>query len=235
MSRRINRLLRRQVWWHKLLGRHLKPGNLVIERYGSDYGGWNVPVDLIQQDWVIYTFGVGEDVSFDVSLIEKHGCTVHAFDPTPKAVAFAESLDMPNFHFCPVGIWSSDTTIKFYEPAEPHFASYSALNLHGKSAFVEAQVRTLKSLSLELGHDRIDLMKIDIEGAEQEVIPNMIADGILPTVFCVEYDQPFESFRMMSWRCFWASLRLNRELLNAGYQLISKNGWTATYVLSARC
>ena len=213
------------------MSRHLVPVKHTIQRYGSDYGGWNVPVDLIRRDWVIYNFGVGEDISFDIALMERHQCVVHAFDPTPKAIAFAEKQDFGNFRFYPFGIWNCDAKIKFYHPAEPHFASYSAINMHGKLDFIEAEVKSIRSLSHELGHKKIDLLKLDVEGAEQVVIPNMIADGILPTVFCVEYDQPFESFRMMTWRCFWRSLLLNRALLDAGYQLISKNGWTATYLL----
>lgn len=212
------------------MSRYIAPGDHSIERYGSDYGGWHVPVNLIRRDWVVYDFGVGEDISFDIALMERHHCAIHAFDPTPKAIAFAEKQDMPNFHFHPVGVWSCDTVIKFYEPAEPHFASYSALNLYGASNFLEAEVRTIKSLASDLGHDRIDLLKMDVEGAEQRAIPSMIADGVRPTVFCVEYDQPYENFRLATWRCFWTSLRLNRLLLDAGYQLIAKSGWTATYL-----
>ena len=125
--------------------------------------------------------------------------------------------------------------IRLYDPAEPHHVSYSALNLHRKSTYIEAQVKTLRTLSEELGHDRIDLIKMDVEGAEQVVIPNMIAENILPTVFCVEYDQPLQNFSLMTWRCFWMSLRLNADLLNSGYKLVSKNGWTATYLRTARC
>ena len=216
------------------MSRHLVPVDHNIKRYGSEYGGWNVPVDLIQRDWVVYNFGVGEDISFDIELMEKHNCTIHAFDPTPKAIALAKRLNFPGFCFHPVGVWYCDAVIKFYVPAEPHYASYSALNLHGKSEFIEAEVKTVRSLASELGHEQIDLIKMDVEGAEQLVIPNMIADGIRPTVFCVEYDQPFEDFKMMTWRCFRSSLRLNRALLDAGYQLISKNGWTATYLFEPR-
>lgn len=215
------------------MSRHLVPVDHRIERYGSDYGGWNVPVDLIQRDWVVYDFGIGEDISFDVALIERHQCTIHAFDPTPKAIAFAQVQTLRNFHFHPIGVWNRDTQIRFYEPAEPHYASYSAINMHGKSKFIEAEVKTIKSVAQALGHKQIDLVKIDVEGAEQLVIPNMIADGIRPTVFCVEYDQPYDGFTSMALRCFWASLRLNRALQNFGYELIAKSGWTATYLYSS--
>jgi len=36
---------------------------------------------------VVYSLGIGEDISFDLALIEKYGARVHAFDPTPKVNA----------------------------------------------------------------------------------------------------------------------------------------------------
>ena len=36
--------------------------------------------------------GVGEDASFDLGIIERFGCSVFAFDPTPRAIAFAEPI-----------------------------------------------------------------------------------------------------------------------------------------------
>ena len=228
--RSLSRYTRRNVWWHRLMSRHLASADYRIERYGSVYGGWHVPVELIRADWIIYTFGLGEDASFDLALIDKHGCRVQAFDPTPKAIAYAATIQSPNFIFRPMGAWHCDASIKFHLPARPEYASYSALNIYDSDDYVDAEVRSIRSLAEELGHSKIDLLKLDIEGAEQLVIPNMLADGIKPTVFCVEYDQPYQPLSLMSWRCFRASLRLNGDLLRAGYQLVSKSGWNATYL-----
>jgi hypothetical protein len=38
------------------------------------------------------------------------------------------------------------------------------------------------------GHDHIDLLKLDIEGAEIKVINKMLDDGILPKYLCIEFD-----------------------------------------------
>lgn len=56
----------------------------VKERFGSDYGGWDVVTTSIDNHSIVYSFGVGEDASFDTALIEKFNLTIHAFDPTPK-------------------------------------------------------------------------------------------------------------------------------------------------------
>ena len=52
---------------------------------GSDYGGWITPMHLLNSTSICYCAGVGEDITFDLGLIERFGCHVFAFDPTPRA------------------------------------------------------------------------------------------------------------------------------------------------------
>ena len=210
------------------------PVDYSIVRYGNDYGGWNLPRELIKPDWLVYDFGLGEDISFDIAMLEQHRCAIHAFDPTPAAIAFVENVNLPRFHFHPVGVWDDDTSIKFWHPRSPDDDSYSALNLHSAAEYTEGEVKTIRSLARDLGHERIDLIKMDIEGAEQLVIPNLIAEGIRPTLLCIEYDQAYNVVSLLSLRTLMTSLRLHRQVLKAGYRLINKSGWNATYLLSAQ-
>jgi len=229
---RLNRLTRREYWFDKLMKRHCVPTYHTIEKLGVGYGGWHVPTDMIQADWVVYSFGIGEDITFDVDMMERFGCIVHGFDPTPRAVAYIdrEGETYPNFVFHSLGVWSEDTTIRFYNPRKEHFASYSILNLRHQDDYIEAEVKTIRSLMTQLGHDKVDLIKMDIEGAEQAVLPNLIADGVRPTVLCVEYDQPVETFSRLAWQCFTRALSLTRALKVVGYQLVVVDGWTTTYI-----
>src|SRR5262245_55558008 len=52
-------------------------------RLGSIYGGWWVRPERVRQDSIVYSFGIGRDITYDLGLIERFGVTVHAFDPTP--------------------------------------------------------------------------------------------------------------------------------------------------------
>jgi FkbM family methyltransferase len=153
-------------------------------RLGSDYGGWHVPPELLTPDSVVYSAGVGEDVSFDLALIGRVGCQVWAFDPTPRAIEFAARLDEPSFHFRPYALWSSDTTLPFYVPADERHVSHSLVNLGRTEQSIEVRCRSVQSLMRELGHDRVDLLKLDIEGAEYEVLGSL-GDG-RPRIVCVE-------------------------------------------------
>lgn len=59
-----------------------------LKRYGTHYGGFLLPSDLngIDRESIIYCFGAGEDISFDVELATTYKCNVHVFDPTPRAI-----------------------------------------------------------------------------------------------------------------------------------------------------
>lgn len=199
---------------------------LPLERLGSDYGGWFVPPALISAASVCYCVGVGEDITFDLALMRRFGCAVHAFDPTPRAArhvaAQAGSLD--RYHFQPVGLWSEDAEVKFYVPRNRQHVSHSIVNLQGTDEFFLGHCRRLSGLMAELGHARLDLLKLDVEGAEYEVLRSMLADGVLPTVLCVEFDQP------MPFRLTRAAVR---DLRRAGYQTCCIDGWNFTFVLSA--
>jgi len=157
-------------------------------RLGSAYGGYTVPVDLIRPDWVCYSAGLGEDVSFEVELARRCGCTVHAFDPTPRAIEHVRPLAEANRHlvFHPWGLWRTDSTQRFYAPRNESHASYSIVNLQGSDEFIRADCRSVPSVLRELGHDRLDLLKLDIEGAEYEVLASLVEGGIQPSVLCVD-------------------------------------------------
>ena len=213
--------LRRARRW--ATGRVRQRPDLGLQKIGTAYGGWIVPTRLLGPSSRCYCGGVGEDASFDLGLIERFGCEVFAFDPTPRAIAFAEPIAQrePRFRFMPVGLWSSDTTLKFYQPKDPSHVSHSVVNLQRTSEFFEAPSRTVKSLMAELGHTSIDLLKLDIEGAEHAVLASILDAGILPAVLCFEIDQPVGPVR------FWSTIR---RVLGHGYDLVAVDGWNFTFV-----
>ena len=43
---------------------------------------WARPLDASS---VVYSFGIGEDLSFEIGLAARYGVTIHLFDPSPKA------------------------------------------------------------------------------------------------------------------------------------------------------
>ena len=194
-----------------------------LVRLGSGYGGWIVPSSAVQADAVCYCVGVGEDISFDLALMERFGCAVHAFDPTPRAIDFVRqnASDVPRFHFHPVGVWERDEQLRFYAPSNPAHVSHSVMNLQQTDAFFEAPCRSLESLMKQLGHARIDLLKLDIEGAEHRVIAAMLEHGVTVKVLCVEFDEATMELTAQSRQRIVATAD---ALASHGYLLVAQEG-----------
>jgi FkbM family methyltransferase len=155
---------------------------------GSDYGGWCICPDLIDDRSVIYSFGVGEDISFDLALIERFGATVHAFDPTPKAIRWVKGRSLPpQFRFFELGIAGHDGVATFALP-RPDYVSYafSSESPDGERV-IQASVNRLATIMRRLGHSHIDVLKMDVEGAEYTVIDDLAQSGIPIGQLLVEF------------------------------------------------
>jgi FkbM family methyltransferase len=160
-----------------------------LVRLGTEYGGYVVPGDLPQSDWICYSGGIGEDASFELELIDRYGCEVVGFDPTPRSIRYMEQVaaDGTRFRFMPVGLWSIDTEQRFYAPANPEHVSHSITTARDAGEYFVAQCRSVPSLMAELGHERVDLLKLDIEGAEYEVLDSVLESDLRVKVLLVDF------------------------------------------------
>jgi FkbM family methyltransferase len=222
----------RKKLWHQIMKYYTSPTTTKLERLGTEYGGYYVPVDRVESDWVCYCAGVGEDIAFDLGLIERFGCHVYAFDPTPRAVQFVKdhAVDVSKYHFYPYGVWAEDTTLRFYAPQDPSHVSHSIVNMQHTDDYFTAECKTLATLMRELNHTHIDLIKLDIEGAEHRVLQTMLQDNIVPRVICVDFDQPLEAFSFNAIRSFYLAVLTTRKLRKHGYHLAHTTTWACAFL-----
>lgn len=162
---------------------------------GSKYGGWWVHPDTLNSDSIAYSFGIGTDISFDLEIINRYGVTVHAFDPTPKSIAWLKQQCFPaQLHVHEYGLADFDGTANFYQPRNPEYVSHSIIqqsNVHAEHTVVPVyQLATIMQL---LQHTRIDILKMDIEGAEYSVVANILAHKIEIKQLLIEFHHRFFS------------------------------------------
>lgn len=127
--------------------------------WGEEYTGqgsgdgnkWTCGARLIQSPCVVYSFGSNNDMKFEMGIHELGlNCEIHIYDPTVKEPAQAKSIG----------------------------AKYHRVGLGPRDGFMgRYPVKTLKSLMAENGHKHIDILKVDIEDAEHEAIPQIAVDG----------------------------------------------------------
>lgn len=172
---------------------------LELVKYGTDYGGWTVPANHLRSQSICYCVGVGLDASFDFKLIEQHCCQVFSFDPTPMATEYMKSCeyDQTKLIFEPVGVWNTDTSLRFYESTHP-LHSNSVYDLHGTGKYVEVPCKRIATLMEKYQHQHIDLLKLDIEGAWQKVVKNIVEEQVSLSMLCVEFDSPVSLLKVLS-------------------------------------
>ncbi len=84
-------------------------------------------------------------------------------------------------------------TVKFYPPKNTAHVSHSISNWQkGESdsnKSIEVETITVKKIMKEHDLDKLELIKLDIEGAENQVLPSLIKNKIFPNQILVEFDE----------------------------------------------
>jgi FkbM family methyltransferase len=146
---------------------------------------WTVVTSHLGPDAVIYSGGVGEDITFERELIRRFGVKIHIFDPSPVAKRTIALANTDRLLFKPVGLAASAA------------ANFSVGGGADSSIWLKAggsESLPCTSLTQEMklnGHDSIDLLKIDIEGFEYEVLESCLSENIHIQQICVEFHDFF--------------------------------------------
>ena len=183
------------------------------------YDCWSLCPDLLRPGHIVYSLGVGDTIDFDLQLIESLGVEVHAFDPTPHAMKWVEEQDVPaGFHFHPWAAAARDGSLFLYPRIKSDGSKSTVMYTimeegQAEAAGVEVPALTLASMMKKLGHESIDLLKMDIEGAEYGVIDTLLASDVRPAQLLIEFHHRFKDIDMQQTVDAIAALRI------AGYGL----------------
>lgn len=201
--------------------KHSKIQKICSEKWhGSDYGGWVICPENLSKTSIIYSFGVGEDTSWDEELIAEYGVKVFGFDPTPKSATYVQKRNLHNFTFFQIGVADHDGLFKFYPPKNLSHVSCSIFKQQDlQDEPILVKMMTLDAIMKQLGHEKIDILKMDIEGAEYGVIEDIIKKSIFPQQILVEFHHRFSPFSIADTK------RAIRDLIHNGYEVfyISNN------------
>ncbi|GFN90320.1 methyltransferase-like protein 24 [Plakobranchus ocellatus] len=124
-------------------------------------GGWNICADpgfVPKEPCLVYSFGVGDDFSFEDSIIRNYGCHVYSFDPDMNMLSQQRSEKSV---FYRQGVADSDRTLT--------------------NGWVMSKFETLRG-TLKHTKRNISIVKMDIEEWEWEVLPDLLASDHLATV-----------------------------------------------------
>jgi len=187
---------RKKRFLKRLTGKELRLKTEIAVPTIKDGGWWFTPEGL-NKDSIIYSLGVGDEIDFDLSIIKKYGAEVFAFDPTPSSIDMLDSSTLPHqFHFHPWAVTATDGSLKFYPRLKKDGTKSDIMftmipEEETIDDVIEVPAFSLSSITAKLAHNRIDVLKMDIEGAEYEVLEGLLESPVLPAQLLVEFHHRF--------------------------------------------
>jgi FkbM family methyltransferase len=165
-----------------LYGRYIKQDPFLLEaaRWFRDKGDETLRLNYpLNGESVIFDLG-GYHGDFAAAIHERYGCKVYIFEPVPEfyqrcVVRFQGNQKIVCLNY---GLSSTDGWLEI--GLADNASSFDSP--HAKGAVQRVQVRSIVECIRECRINRIDLMKINIEGGEFDVIPAIIASGDIKKV-----------------------------------------------------
>ena len=149
-------------------------------------------------------------------LIRRFGVEVHAFDPTPQSIEWVRTQALPKqLVFHEYGVADFNGSCEFVPPENPAHISYTMMQRKTLRPTISLSVRRMVTIMQSLGHERISLLKMDIEGAEYDVLTDLISSGIRVDQLLVEFHHRWPEIGIEKTK------KAIRELNQAGYLIFN--------------
>lgn len=186
-------------------------------KIGNPGANWEFAPEFIDGESVVYSFGIGREISFDVGLISMVGCTVHAFDPTPRSLEWLSGQALPpRFVVHSYGLAALGGEMTFIEPKDASHVSFRPAPSHGgHEGGKPCPVHSLDEIMGNLGHSNVDLLKMDIEGAEYDVMRKFSHNETPVKQMLVEFHHRMEGYSVED------TENAVRHMKTQGYLLVS--------------
>jgi len=136
-----------------------------------------------------------------------------------------------NLILVPQALWKDQGLLHFYLPPDDSRDSSGSINsIHNFYRAIEkritVQTTTVLKVCKDYGFNRIDILKLDIEGSALEVLLSMFLENIYPMQILLEIDEiHFPSFRS-KYRAF----KLFKILKKNRYEIVDQDSCDFTFV-----
>lgn len=176
-----------------------------------DGGKWVCDPQYLPKRPIAYSFGVGDNISFDMDMAGVFGCDVYLFDPSPSVVTgfsnfkSGQPCGRGHIYFQPTGLG----------PVSSKGQDQWKLVIEGKTC----PVKSLADIARSLSHNHVDILKIDIEGGEFAALLQMLS---AQTLLSLQVKQLLVEFHLWDDESFANFVRIIGSLKKQGFLLFRK-------------
>lgn len=186
------------------------------------YGNYFLDPQLVPEEPVVFSLGVGQDISFDRALLERHKPKLFLFDPTPASRRFIDEQNLPvNVSFDAVAVSDRDGDVAiFTDDLEHEFDQTSSVSIFKRGFYENSTLirgKRITTLMREKGVSHLDILKMDIEGAAIQVLEDILREGICPDQLACEFERPERISEVFSY--LKRLSRLFDQMRGLGYEL----------------
>ena len=136
-------------------------------RYFGDGPKFMCDVEVIppQKKCLVYSVGSNGDFSFETAIFKRFECEIHTFDPTDTTGTWKDKAKSAHAVFHDLGLGEKKEFVKI-------------MRTHAQKKKPKCALDTFRNIVRSLGHDErmIDVLKIDCEGCEWNVFPDIWKD-----------------------------------------------------------
>lgn len=222
MGKNILLKIMEKIYKIRVYHTHKKWGGHLINIGGKKkdvYGVYTV-LDCIPDNACVVSAGLGTDTNFEEDILNKYkNANIYAFDPTPKSIEFVKNVkhldENERFHFFPYGISKEDGRMRFYLPIDNTAVSCSSIrNMYSSKKYIEVETKSFESVLKLSSMNKIDILKLDIEGTEFAVIEDILNSGIEITQICLEihplyFENPYLTTKSFMKKLFESNYKIS--------------------------
>jgi len=167
----------------------------------------------------IISAGIADDISFEKELIKNIKINkMICIDPTKTSEIIMNEITSDNILFLKSAIYGEEKLIKIYLPFDKCNLNLSISNIYNSNNYEIIKTVTVKKIMENFALEKVDILKLDIEGVSDNVIESLINNNILPKQIAFEIERPIGLLRQYK---FFKRLISQINLMKKKYNLYS--------------
>ncbi len=185
----------------------------------SKFSNYFLKKNMLSKKNNIISAGIADENSFEKNVFQSIEVNkMICIDPTDIAQNTMENLKSDNIFFLKCALFDKIGEIKIFKPFSKDNYNLSLDNLYQSQKYEIVKTTTIDEIIRNFELEKLDIVKLDVEGVADKVIISMLKKNIYPSQIVFEIERPMSFLRQFEF--FKRTLKLVK-ILSKEYELYS--------------